>query len=265
MVSTSPTISSNSIPQRFEELRSEKRRALVGYLTAGFPDAERSLDCLRALDEGGADIIELGVPFSDPIADGPVIQASSQRALSQGMTFERTLEIASRAQIRAPIVLFTYLNPVLAAGEDALVRASEAGVSGILITDLPVGSDPERESWLSSGPLSFIRLVAPTTPRERMAEIARHGSGFVYLITRLGVTGATASAPDVLKETMARLRSVTDLPICAGFGISTAEQAREVGKIADGVVVGTALVSASAVSPDSVLRLTRELRSALDS
>jgi tryptophan synthase alpha chain len=265
MASTSPIISSNSIARRFEKLRGEKRRALVGYLTAGFPDAERSLDCLHALDEGGADIIELGVPFSDPIADGPVIQASSQRALSQGMTFERTLEIASRAKLRAPVVLFTYLNPVLAAGDDALARAADAGVSGILVTDLPLGSDADRESWLSSGPLSFIRLVAPTTPRQRMAEIARHGSGFVYLITRLGVTGTAASTPGVLNETMSRLRSATDLPICAGFGISTAEQAREVAKIADGVVVGTALVSAAAVSADSVLRLTRELRSALDS
>ena len=265
MVSLSATISSSSIARRFEELRGGKRRALVGYLTAGFPSVESSLDCLRALDEGGADIIEIGVPFSDPIADGPVIQDSSQRALSQGMTFERTLELASRAQARAPLVLFTYLNPLLAAGANALVRASDAGVSGILITDLPVGSDPARESWLSAGPLSFIRLVAPTTPRERMAEIAKHGSGFVYLISRLGVTGAVASAPDVLKETVSRLRSATELPICAGFGISTPEHAREVGKIADGVVVGSALVSAAAVSAESVLRFTRELRAALDS
>lgn len=265
MASISATISSNSIDRRFEELRAESRRALVGYLTAGFPDVEQSVECLRALDEGGADVIEIGVPFSDPIADGPVIQASSQRALSQGMTLERTLEIAARAETRAPLVLFTYLNPLLAAGDDVLSRAADAGVSGILITDLPVGSDPERESRLASGPLSFIRLVAPTTPRQRMAEIAKHGSGFVYLISRLGVTGARTSAPEGLRETVLRLRSTTTLPICAGFGISTPEQAREVGAIADGVVVGSALVSASAVSPDAVRRLTGELRAALDS
>ena len=264
MVSTSTTISSN-IDETFAALRGRSKRALVGYLTAGFPDAERCVDCLRALDDGGADVIELGVPFSDPIADGPVIQASSQRALEMGMTLERTLEMAATASLRAPIVLFSYLNPILAAGPDVLDRAAAAGVSGILLTDLPVGSDAAREEWLSSGPLSFIRLVAPTTPRERMAEIAKHGSGFVYLISRLGVTGARATAPEGLRETVARLRSATKLPICAGFGISTADQAREVGSIADGVVVGSALVSAAAVSADSVLRLTRELRAALDS
>ncbi len=264
MASRSATTSSNSIARRFEDLKSESRRALVGYLTAGFPDASRSLDCLRALDEGGADVIELGVPFSDPIADGPVIQASSQRALSQGMTFEKTLEIAAAAATKAPIVLFSYLNPVLAAGQEALTRAADAGVSGILITDLPVGSDSQRESWLAAGPLSFIRLVAPTTPRERMAEIAKHGSGFVYLISRLGVTGATDSAPERLRETVELLRSTTSLPICAGFGISTPEQAKHVASIADGVVVGSALVTAAAASADSVLRLTSELRAAID-
>ncbi|MBA3645529.1 MAG: tryptophan synthase subunit alpha [Gemmatimonadaceae bacterium] len=264
MASTSTTISSN-VDETFAALRQKKKRALVGYLTAGFPDAARSIECLRALDEGGADIIELGVPFSDPIADGPVIQASSQRALELGMTLERTLEIASAAKLRAPIVLFSYLNPVIAGGPDILERAAAAGVSGILLTDLPVGSDSAREEWLSSGPLSFIRLVAPTTPVERMAEIARHGSGFVYLISRLGVTGARTTAPEGLTETVGRLRSATKLPICAGFGISTAEQAKHVSQLADGSVVGSALVSAAAVSPESVSRLTQELRTAIDS
>jgi tryptophan synthase alpha chain len=265
MDSTSTTISSNSIARRFEELGAKKRRALVGYLTAGFPDADRSVECLRALDEGGADIIEIGVPFSDPIADGPVIQESSQKALANGMTFDRTLEIAARAKTRAPLVLFSYLNPILAAGDDALTRAADAGVSGILITDLPVGSDPALEERISSGPLAFIRLVAPTTTRERMAVIAKHGSGFVYLISRLGVTGASASVSHSLRETAALLRSTTKLPICAGFGISTPEQAREVGAIADGVVVGSALVSASAISTGEVSSLTHKLRAALDS
>ena len=164
-----------------------------------------------------------------------------------------------------PLVLFSYLNPVLAAGEDALERAADAGISGILITDLPVGSDSAREAWLSDGPLSFIRLVAPTTPRERMMEIAKHGSGFVYLISRLGVTGAGEGSPDGLRETVLRLRSTTTLPICVGFGISTPAQARDVGSIADGVVVGSALVTAAAESPQAVSRLTKSLRAALDS
>src|SRR5206468_10651283 len=187
-------------------------------------------------------IVELGVPFSDPIADGPIIQASSQQALEKGMTYDGVLAIIAQARLSVPVVLFSYLNPILAAGADALSRAAAAGASGILVTDIPVGADPAREEWLGSSPLAFIRLVAPTTPRERMAEIARHGSGFVYLISRLGVTGARTTAPEGLRETVALLRSTTSLPICAGFGISTPQQAKDVGAIADGVVVGSALV-----------------------
>jgi tryptophan synthase alpha chain len=216
------------------------------------------------LQEGGADIVELGVPFSDPIADGPIIQASSQRALENGINYDGVLDLVQRAKPRVPIVLFSYLNPILAAGASALTRASEAGVSGILITDIPVGADPKREKWLGESPLAFIRLVAPTTPTDRMAEIARHGSGFVYLISRLGVTGLQEHTASSLPETIARLRSTTLLPICVGFGISTPEQARAVGALADGVVVGSAIVRAAEEGPDAVLRLTRSLREALD-
>jgi tryptophan synthase alpha chain len=216
------------------------------------------------LQEGGADIVELGVPFSDPIADGPIIQASSQRALENGINYDGVLDLVQRAKPRVPIVLFSYLNPILAAGASALTRASEAGVSGILITDIPVGADPKREKWLGESPLAFIRLVAPTTPTDRMAEIARHGSGFVYLISRLGVTGLQEHTASSLPETISRLRSTTLLPICVGFGISTPEQARAVGALADGVVVGSAIVRAAEEGPDAVLRLTRSLREALD-
>jgi len=264
MASPSAITSSNAIARRFEALRKESRRALVCYVTAGHPDIERSLDILHALGEGGADIIELGVPFSDPIADGPIIQASSQRALENGMTYDGVLGLVSRARLKVPVVLFSYLNPVLAAGADALSRASEAGVSGILITDIPVGADSEREQWLGNSPLAFIRLVAPTTPTERMAEIARHGSGFVYLISRLGVTGVQEDTAASLPETIARLRSTTTLPICVGFGISTPAQARSVGNLADGVVVGSAIVKAAEDGATPVLSLTRSLREALD-
>ncbi len=264
MASPSAITSSNAIARRFEALRQQSRRALVCYVTAGHPDIERSLDILRALEEGGADVIELGVPFSDPIADGQIIQASSQRALENGMTYDGVLALVNRAGLKVPLVLFSYLNPVLAAGADALIRASEAGVSGILITDIPVGADPEREQWLGNSPLAFIRLVAPTTPRERMAEIARHGSGFVYLISRLGVTGVQENTASSLPETIARLRSTTTLPICVGFGISTPAQARSVGALADGVVVGSAIVKAAEEGAAPVLGLTRSLREALD-
>jgi tryptophan synthase alpha chain len=264
MVSPPAITSSNSITRRFDALRKKSRRALVCYVTAGHPDLGRSLETVRALVEGGADIIELGVPFSDPIADGPIIQASSQRALEQGMTYDGVLAMIARAKPEVPVVLFSYLNPILAAGPDALTRAAEAGASGILLTDIPVGADPEREEWVGSSPLAFIRLVAPTTPRERMAEIARHGSGFVYLISRLGVTGVQESTATSLPDTINRLRSTTTLPICVGFGISTPAQARSVGEIADGVVVGSALVRAAEHGPEEVLKLTRSLREALD-
>src|SRR6266550_5853172 len=148
MASPSATTSSNAIARRFDALRKKSRRALVCYVTAGHPDMEGSLDILHALEEGGADIVELGVPFSDPIADGPIIQASSQRALEQGMNYDGVLALIEKANLVVPVVLFSYLNPILAAGPEALVRAAESGASGILITDIPVGADPEREEWL---------------------------------------------------------------------------------------------------------------------
>lgn len=264
MASASPTTSSDALARRFESLRERGRRALVPYVTAGHPDRGRSLALLRGLESAGADIIEVGVPFSDPMADGPVIQASSQRALEQGMTFDATLELIAEAQLSIPVVLFSYLNPILAAGPDALRHAADAGAHGILITDLPVGADPERERWLGEGPLAFIRLVAPTTPPARMAEIARHGSGFVYLISRLGVTGARAELPPDLANTVAALRQATALPICVGFGISRPEQAAAVARMADGVVVGSALVAAAGRDIAEAIAMTRALRTAMD-
>jgi tryptophan synthase alpha chain len=220
---------------------------------------------LKGLGAEGADVIAVGVPFSDPIADGPVIQHSSQRALAAGVTLDKTLDLISRADLKVPVVLFTYLNPLLAAGESVLRKASDAGVDGVLITDLPVGADPEREKWLGDSELAYIRLVAPTTPAERMREIGRNGSGFVYLISRLGVTGTQTSLASDLTETTERLRRATDLPICVGFGVSNGGQARAAAAAADGVVVGSALVNAASESIASALALTVALRTALDS
>lgn len=262
----SATTSSEPSPlvARFAELRQQRRRALVVYVTAGHPDPARSLELLAALERSGADVIEVGVPFSDPMADGPVIQASSQRALAHGMTYDRVLELIAAAKLSVPVVVFSYLNPVLAAGPDALERAARAGAHGVLITDLPVGSDPGLEERFASGPLAFIRLVAPTTPSERMAHIGRHGSGFVYLISRLGVTGARDQLPKELPDTIARLRKATTLPICVGFGVSTPDHAASVARLADGVVVGSAIVRAADESVGRAAELTRELRKAID-
>jgi len=255
-----------SVPltQHMQGLRASGRKALVTYVTAGHPDLARSTALLQGLESAGADCIELGVPFSDPLADGPVIQRSSQIALEQGMNLDGALDMVRHASLSVPVVLFSYLNPLLNAGSDALVRAAEAGVSGILITDLPVGADPEREAWLGASHLAYVRLVAPTTPATRMAEIARHGSGFVYLISRLGVTGVSDSVADELPATIDRLRGATDLPICVGFGISTAAQAAEVGALADGVVVGSAIVRAAESSVAEAIALVRDLRAGLD-
>ena len=264
MVSALATTSSDAIARRFAALRAAGRRALVPYVTAGHPDPVRSIELLRGLEDAGADVIEIGVPFSDPMADGPVIQASSQLALTHGMSFPRVLELISRAQLSIPVVLFTYLNPLLAAGERALSDAAAAGAHGILVTDLPVGSDPELERRIGEGPLAFIRLVAPTTPTERMALIAQHGRGFVYLISRLGVTGTREDLPPDLSATIARLRSATTLPVCVGFGISRPDQARAVAHLADGVVVGSAVVRAAGESIDRAIALVRDMRTAID-
>ena len=264
MASTSATTSSDVLTQRFAALREQGRRALVCYVTAGHPDPTQSLALLRGLESAGADVIEVGVPFSDPMADGPIIQASSQRALEHGMTLDRTLDLIAEARLHTPVVLFTYLNPLIAAGRGVLDRASQRGTHGVLVTDLPVGADVDRESWLGGGPLAFVRLVAPTTPLARMREIAEHGSGFVYLISRRGVTGLQSDIPAELPGTIARLREATTLPICVGFGISSGEQAKAIGRLADGIVVGSAIVNAAETSVDAAVTLVAGLRRALD-
>lgn len=269
MVSTSETSLSEKthesrLAARFETLAREGRKALVCYVTAGHPDPESSIALWQGLATVGVDVLEVGVPFSDPMADGPVIQQSSQVALDHGVTLDRTLGLVKRAALDIPVVLFSYLNPILAAGEEVLQRARAAGVDGVLITDLPVGADPEREAWLGKSGLDFIRLVAPTTPPQRMKEISDHGGGFVYLISRLGVTGERASLAADLPSTVQLLRSETTLPICIGFGISTPEQAREAARMGDGVVVGSALVRAAGQSVADAVAFAASLRQAMD-
>jgi tryptophan synthase alpha chain len=198
------------------------------------------------------------------MADGTVIQASSQKALENGVRLDGVLDIVSRAALKIPTVLFSYLNPLLRGGPDMLQRAADAGVDGVLAVDLPLGADPEREAWFADGPLDYIRLVAPTTPPERISEIAKTGSGFVYLISRLGVTGERSELPADLPATAARVRAATSLPVCVGFGISRPEQARAVAKIADGVVVGSAIVRAADESVENALALAASLRRGID-
>jgi tryptophan synthase alpha chain len=266
-VTTSPEaapVAVSPLTRTFSQLRAAGRRALVCYVTAGHPDVPQCVRLLRGLEAVGADVIEIGVPFSDPLADGPVIQRSSQVAIDHGVTLDGTLALVRDAGLRIPVVLFSYLNPLLAAGPGILDAAREAGITGVLVTDLPVGADPEREAWLGASGLDFVRLVAPTTPEARMAEIGRHGGGFVYLISRLGVTGEREALADELPETVRRLRQQTSLPICVGFGISTPEQAAAVARLGDGVIVGSALVRAAERSIEDACDLAAAMRAAID-
>lgn len=233
------------IRSTFAACRASGRAALVPYVTAGHPSAADTTTLLSALDDAGADVIELGLPFSDPLADGPTIQKSSFQSLEAGTTVERVLgDLADfRATSGTPVVLFTYLNPVLRYGVDHFLDdAVAAGANGLLLTDLPTGADREIEEAIITSPLDLIRLLAPTTPLERVPEVASGGSGFLYYISRTGVTGARTDVRAELAEEVEHVRGVVDLPIAVGFGISTPDQAAAVGASADGVVVGSALV-----------------------
>jgi tryptophan synthase alpha chain len=246
-------------------LRADGRTALIPYLTAGYPTWDESLAALGVAAEL-CDIIEVGVPFSDPLADGPTIQRSTFEALRQGMTLARTLELIAAARLERPVVVFSYLNPILRYGVDRFLRdAAALGVAGLLLTDLPAGSDPGVEAAVEGSPLDLIRLVAPTTRAERLRTAVAGAGGFIYLVARLGVTGAsTALAPD-LPGSIARVRQATSLPVAVGFGISTPQQARTVARIADGIVVGSALVDAlGAGGTDRAEGFLRALRAAVD-
>jgi tryptophan synthase alpha chain len=235
-------LSESRLAPTWAELRSQGRTALIPYLTAGYPSAEASLDALRAADEV-ADIIEVGVPFSDPLADGPTIQRSTFDALRQGMTLAGTLALIERARLTHPVVLFSYLNPILRYGLERFLRDADGlDIGGLLLTDLPAGSDPAVESEVQASSLDLIRLIAPTTRPERLALAVKGAQGFVYLVARLGVTGASASLAHGLQASIAQVRRATTLPIAVGFGISTPAQAATVAGHAEGVVVGSALV-----------------------
>jgi tryptophan synthase alpha chain len=217
---------------------------LVAYVTAGDPDLARSREVLIALGRAGADVIEVGVPFSDPIADGPVIQRASERALAAGGTLAATLDLVRdvRAQV-PPIVLFTYVNPVSRMGLDAFVaRAADAGVDGVLMLDLPIEEAEDMRRALDARGIDLIFLVSPTTTDARLTEAARLGRGFLYAISRLGVTGARDAVATSAEPLVARIRKASDLPVALGFGISRPEHVREVLRYADAAVVGSALV-----------------------
>src|SRR5215510_10430828 len=229
----------------FDRLRREQRPGLVTYTTAGDPDFARSAEILKALNRAGVDILEVGVPFSDPLADGPVIQRATERALAAGTTLKGVLDLIERLrpEIKAPIVLFSYANPILRMGAEAFAdKAKAAGVDGVLALDLPIEEADEFRAMLGKRGIDTILLLSPTTTDVRLRRAAELGSGFLYAISRLGVTGARDSLAEGAQEMVRRIRTVSDLPVALGFGISKPDHVREVGRWADAAVVGSALV-----------------------
>jgi tryptophan synthase alpha chain len=242
------------IDRRFADLKAQGRAALVTFLTAGDPDPETSLAILRALPAAGADVVELGMPFTDPMADGPAIQMSSQRALAAGQTLKKTLDMARAfrtADDSTPIVLMGYYNPIYIYGVDRFLRdAKSAGVDGLIVVDLPPEEDEELCLPALAAGLNFIRLATPTTDDKRLPAVLANTSGFVYYVSVTGITGAAAADPGKVTAAVARIKRHTKLPVAVGFGVRTADQAAAIASGVDGVVVGSALVNALKASLD---------------
>ena len=250
----------------FERVRSRGTPGLITYVTAGDPDLGRSAEILRALDRSGVDVLEVGVPFSDPLADGPEIQRATERALAAGATLEGVLDMiaALRGALRAPVVLFSYANPIFRLGAERFAnRARDAGVDGVLALDLPIEEAGEFRELLAVRGIDTILLLSPTTSDARLRQAAALGSGFLYAISRLGVTGAREDLASGAREMVARIRAASDLPVALGFGISKPEHVREVGRWADAAVVGSALVRVIAeagTSPELIPRVEEYVR-----
>jgi tryptophan synthase alpha chain len=249
------------LDETFARLRSKGQTGLVTYVTAGDPDDERSALILKALDHAGADVLEIGIPFSDPLADGPAIQRASERALLSGTTLSSSLDLVARVRpsISAPIVIFTYVNPILAMGLDLFMRrAGEIGVDGVLVLDLPIEEAGDfREIALAKG-IDPIFLISPTTEEVRIRRAVELGGGFLYGISRLGVTGERDTISDGASDLVKKIRRVTNMPIALGFGISSPEHVAQVGLWADAAVVGSGLVNRiarAAKSPDLIVEV----------
>jgi tryptophan synthase alpha chain len=248
------------IDRRFAELKKQGRSAFITFLMAGDPDPATSLDIIKALPKAGADIIEIGMPFTDPMADGPAIQASGLRALKAGMTLKKTLAMVGefrKGDDTTPLVLMGYYNPIFIYGVDKFLSdAKTAGVDGLIIVDLPPEEDAELCLPAMRAGLNFIRLATPTTDDRRLPAVLANTSGFVYYVSITGITGAASANSTAVGEAVARIKRHTSLPVCVGFGIRTPEAARSIAQTADGAVVGTALVEALCASLDGQGRAT---------
>ena len=257
----------NRIDARFAELRKQDRSAFITFLMAGDPDPATSLEIIKALPQAGADIIEIGMPFTDPMADGPAIQAAGLRALKGGMTLRKTLEMVRafrKGDATTPLVLMGYYNPIYSYGVDQfLTDAKSAGVDGLIIVDLPPEEDTELCLPAMEAGLNFIRLATPTTDDRRLPVVLANTSGFVYYVSNTGITGSASADAAAVGEAVGRIKRHTRLPVCVGFGIRTPEAARGIAQNADGAVVGTALVEALRASLDAEGRATTKTVSAV--
>ncbi len=252
---------SDRLSATFEKLRAAHQKAFVAYIAAGDPDFDKSLEVMKALADLGSDIIELGLPFSDPLADGIVNQMAADRALKSGMTTPRVIELIAkfRETHETPIVLFTYLNPVFTYGFEKFHHdAAAAGADGILLLDLPPDEAALNTDLATGAGLKHIRLIAPTTPADRVELLARSAEGFIYALSRTGVTGAHGAPSANIAELVSSIKAHTDVPVCVGFGISTPDQAAMVAEAADGVIVGSAIVKQVESSPDNPAKAVRE-------
>lgn len=256
----------SKIEEVFKDLRVKGRKAFIPYIMAGDPDLAKTEEVILFFEEVGADIVELGIPFTDPLADGPTIQRASERALKKGITLKKVLEFVKRIRrsIKIPIVLMTYYNPIFKYGEERFVKESvQYGVNGIIVPDLPPDEATDLIRFSKREGLDTVFLLAPTSTEDRVRRVARTSSGFIYYVSITGITGSRLQIDESLGESIKKIRKITDKPVCVGFGVSNPEEASRVSEIADGVIIGSAIVKMLNESPEGFEDFVKTLRKAI--
>lgn len=256
----------SKIEEVFKDLRVKGRKAFIPYIMAGDPDLAKTEEVILFFEEVGADIVELGIPFTDPLADGPTIQRASERALKKGITLKKVLEFVKRIRrsIKIPIVLMTYYNPIFKYGEERFVKESvQYGVNGIIVPDLPPDEATDLIRFSKREGLDTVFLLAPTSTEDRVKRVARTSSGFIYYVSITGITGSRLQIDESLGESIKKIRKITDKPVCVGFGVSNPEEASRVSEIADGVIIGSAIVKMLDESPEGFEDFVKTLRKAI--
>lgn len=256
----------SKIEEVFKDLRVKGRKAFIPYIMAGDPDLAKTEEVILFFEEVGADIVELGIPFTDPLADGPTIQRASERALKKGITLKKVLEFVKRIRrsIKIPIVLMTYYNPIFKYGEERFVKETvQYGVNGIIVPDLPPDEATDLIRFSKREGLDTVFLLAPTSTEDRVKTVARTSSGFIYYVSITGITGSRLQIDESLGESIKKIRKITDKPVCVGFGVSNPEEASRVSEIADGVIIGSAIVKMLNESPEGFEDFVKTLRKAI--